>query len=703
MRTILLIPAYFLLYSCSQSGEQGAYTYPETRKVDTITDYFGVKIADPYRWLENDNSEETKQWVVAQNKVTDAYLEQIPFRSRVKERLTAIWNFEKLSAPFKKGKYYFYYKNNGVQNQSVLYYREGLSGEEKMLLDPNTLSADGTVSLSGISFSKDAKYMAYGISKAGSDWNEWYVMEVANGKKLDDKLEWIKFSGVAWKGDGFYYSRYEKPAEGDALKGKNTNNRMYFHKLGDPQDKDELIYEDKEHPQWSFSPQVTDDERYLIVYISESTSGNALMIADLSKQQMMFMDLVKDFANEYGILDNTKDGLMVHTNKNAPMNKLVLIDPAKPEEKDWKTIIPEQKELLESVSIMGKKLVSKYQKDVTHRLYIHDMDGKQTGEIPVNGLATAGSFNSDKEDSLAFYSITTYTAPGTIYKYNANTGSSTVFAQPKIDFKSDAYETKQVFFPSKDGTKIPMFITYKKGINLDGKNPCFLYGYGGFNISLTPEFRIDRAVFLEQGGIYAVANMRGGGEYGEEWHKSGTKCQKQNVFDDFIAAAEYLVKEKYTSHDRLAIHGRSNGGLLVGAVMTQRPDIAKVALPVVGVLDMLRYQYFTIGRYWSVDYGTSENKEEFQCLLKYSPLHNVKETEYPCTLVMTGDHDDRVVPAHSFKFAAELQSKHKGKNPVMIRIDTNAGHGAGKPTAKQIEEFSDMWSFVFFNLGVDYK
>ncbi|MCC7303602.1 MAG: S9 family peptidase [Bacteroidia bacterium] len=703
MRTLhfLIIPAVFIA-GCSTEPSSEAYTYPDTRKVDTVTDYFGTKITDPYRWLEDDNSEETRQWVIAQNKVTDSFLAKIPYREEIRKRLTGIWNYEKFSAPFKKGKYYFYYKNNGIQNQSVLYYREGIGGEEKMLLDPNALSADGTVSLAGIAFSKGARYMAYGISKAGSDWNEWYVMEVATGKKLDDKLEWIKFSGVAWMGDGFYYSRYEKPAEGDALKGKNTNNRLYFHRLGDAQEKDELIYEDTEHTLWSFSPQVTDDEKWLIVYISESTSGNAVMIRPLIAKGP-WIHLVENFENEYGFIDHVNGGLLCITNKNAPMNKLVRINPSQKEENNWITILPEKKELLESVSIMGDKLVSKYQVDVTHRMFIHGIDGKQTGEIPVNGLATAGSFNSDKEDSLAFYSITTFTAPATIYKYNHTTGKSTVFAKPDIDFNSEDYETKQVFFPSKDGTKIPMFITHKKGINMDGSNPCFLYGYGGFNISLTPEFRIDRAVFLEKGGIYAVANMRGGGEYGEVWHKAGTKCSKQNVFDDFIAAAEYLVREKYTSHDKLAIHGRSNGGLLIGAVLTQRPDIAKVALPVVGVLDMLRYQYFTIGRYWSVDYGTSENQEEFNCLVKYSPLHNVREIEYPCTLIMTGDHDDRVVPAHSFKFAAELQSKHKGKHPVMIRIDTNAGHGAGKPTAKQIEEFSDMWSFVFYNLGVEYK
>ncbi len=703
MKRWLLISSLFFLFSCSNEPVTEGYVYPVTKKVDTITDYFGTKITDPYRWLEDDNSEETKKWVIEQNKVTFDYLGKIPFRDAVKDRLTKIWNYEKLGAPFKKGKYYFYYKNDGIQNQSVLYKKEGLNGEASALIDPNTFSADGTVSLSGISFSKDAKYMAYSISKAGSDWNEWFVMEVATCKKLNDKLEWIKFSGLAWKGDGFYYARYEKPAEGDALKGKNTNNRLYYHHLGETQENDQLVYEDAKHPQWSFSPQVTDDEKYLIVYISESTSGNAIMIADLKKQEMMFQHMVSDFNNEYGFLDNTEQGLLCHTNKNAPMNKLVLINPDKPEEKDWKVLIPEKKELLESVSIMGKNLVSKYQIDVSHKLFIHNMEGTQTGEIPVNGLATVGGFSSDKDDSLAFFTFTTFTSPGSTYKYNANTGVSTLYAAPAIDFKSDDYETKQVFFPSKDGTKIPMFITCKKGLKLDGTNPCFLYGYGGFNISITPEFRIDRAVFLEKGGIYAVANMRGGGEYGEDWHKAGTKCSKQNVFDDFIAAAEYLVKEKYTSHEKLAIHGRSNGGLLIGAVMTQRPDLAKVALPTVGVLDMLRYQYFTIGRYWSVDYGTSENKEEFDCLIKYSPLHNVKEVEYPCTLVMTGDHDDRVVPAHSFKFAAELQSKHKGPNPMMIRIDVNAGHGSGKPTAKQIEEFSDMWSFVFYNLGVDYK
>lgn len=705
MKNLLFLVPVLILASCGSEGTNAGANplkYPVTKKTGQTDDYFGSKIADPYRWLEDDNSAETKQWVTEQNKVTFDYLGKISFRDKIKTRLSSIWNFAKYSAPFKKGKYYFYYKNDGVQNQSVLYMMEGATGTPKVLLDPNTFSTDGTVSLSGISFSKDAKYMAYSISKAGSDWNEWFVMDVASGKKFPDKLEWVKFSGVAWKGDGFYYSRYEKPKEGDALKGKNENNRMYFHKLGDAQDKDKLVYEDNEHPLWSFSPQVTDDERYLIVYISESTSGNKVILKNLKNENDPFIFLNESFENEFNVIDNIGSKLIVITNEGAPKNRLLLVDITTPGKKGWKEIIPEKAELLESVSIMQNKLVAKYQKDVSHHLEIVDMEGRKTGEIPIDGLATVGAFSSDKDDSLAFYSITTFTAPGTIYKYNANTGVYSSFFKPAIDFKAEDYETKQVFVTSKDGTKVPMFITHKKGLRLDGNNPCFLYGYGGFNISVTPEFRIDRAIFLENGGIYAVANMRGGGEYGEEWHKSGTKCSKQNVFDDFIAAAEYLVKEKYTNNDKLAIHGRSNGGLLIGAVMTQRPDLCKVALPTVGVLDMLRYQYFTIGRYWSVDYGTSENKEEFDCLIKYSPLHNIRETEYPCTLVMTGDHDDRVVPAHSFKFAATLQEKHKGVNPVLIRIDVNAGHGSGKPTSKQIEEFADMWSFVFYNLGMTY-
>ncbi len=696
MRTTLLIASFSLLISCSETG----YKYPETRKVEQTDDFFGTKVSDPYRWLEDDNSAETGKWVDAQNDVTYAYLAAIPFRDKIKERLTEIWNFEKLSTPFLKGKYYFYYRNNGIQNQSALYYKNGLNGEEKMLIDPNTFSTDGTVAMSGISFSKDAKHMAYSISKSGSDWHEWYVLDVETGKKLPDKLEWIKFSGLAWQGNGFYYARYEKPEEGNALKGSNSNNRLYYHRLGDEQSRDKLIHEDPEHASWSFSPQVTDDGKYLIVYVSESTSGNRMMYRGLDKPDAPFELFSEDFKNEFGVVDHVNGRFLVKTNKNAPLEKLVAIDPSNPKEENWTTIIPERKELLESVSMMADKLVCRYLVNVCSRMFLFDLEGKERGEIPVEGLATVSGFSSDTKDSLAFYSLATFTSPGTIYKYNANTGVSSVYSEPKIDFKSGDYETKQVFYPSKDGTMIPMFITHKKGIKADGTAPCFLFGYGGFNISYTPEFRIDRAIFLENGGIYAVANMRGGGEFGEEWHKAGTKCNKQNVFDDYIAATDYLVNEKYTTRERLAIHGRSNGGLLIGAVMTQRPDIAKVALPMVGVLDMLRYQLFTIGRYWASDYGTSDNKEEFECLYKYSPLHNLENVEYPCTLVLTGDHDDRVVPAHSFKFAATLQEKHAGSNPVMIRIDKNAGHAAGKPTAKQIEEYTDMWSFVFFNLGM---
>jgi prolyl oligopeptidase len=700
MKKILLCAPLFFLLACSNREPVQKFEYPESREVDTFDIYFGKKIKDPYRWLEDDNSAETKQWVDAQNQISFGYLEKIPFRNKIKERLTQIWNFEKLSAPFRKGDYYFFYKNDGIQNQSVLYVQNGLNAEPRVLLDPNKLSADGTVSLSGISFSKDAKYMAYGISRAGSDWREWYVLETETGNQLSDKLEWIKFSSAAWYENGFFYSRYEKPKDGETLKGKNTNNRLYYHKIGDPQEKDILILEDKENPGRSFGAQVTDNEKHLIVYVTESTSGQRLLYKSMNKKGWNFSVLVPDFNNEYGVIDADDSKLLVVTNKNAPMSKLVELDPLKPGEENWKTIIPEKAQLLDAVYQMGDKLVAKYQIDVSHHLFIHNRKGDSLGTIPVGGLATVNGFNGHKKDSLAFFSVVSFTSPGTIYKYNIQSGTSEIYRAPKIDFDGSQYETKQVFFTSKDGTRIPMFITHKKGIKLDGQNPCFLFGYGGFNISLTPEFRIDRAIFLENGGVYALANLRGGGEYGEEWHKSGTKCNKQNVFDDFMAAADFLVEQKYTSHQLLAIHGRSNGGLLVGAVMTQRPEIAKVALPVVGVLDMLRYQYFTIGRYWAVDYGTSENKEEFECLLKYSPLHNVKPAAYPATLIMTADHDDRVVPAHSFKFAATLQKNQTGNDPVLIRIDVNAGHGAGKPTSMQIAEFADMWAFVFFNLGM---
>jgi prolyl oligopeptidase len=700
---IILLSALIACTNSEQQTVQQALKYPVTKKVDTVDTYFETKIADPYRWLEDDRSAETEAWVKEQNKVTFDYLATIPFRDKIKNRLTQIWNFEKRSAPFKKGKKYFFYKNDGIQNQSVLHVQEGLNGTPKVLLDPNTLAADGTVSLGGLSISKDGKYLAYSINRAGSDWSEIYVMEIESGKKLQDEIKWVKFSDIAWKGDGFYYSAYDAPNGGSELSNKNEYHKVFYHKLGDAQTKDALIYEDKAHPLRNFSAGITDDQNLLLLYGSESTSGTTLAVKDLRKPNAPFVWLVTNFENNYGVVHNQGNKIYVITDKGAPKYQLLEMDiTAKPDYENWKKIIPESTDLLESVSLCNGKFVAKYLKDVTTRLYVFSTDGKKESEIQLPGICKVDAFDSDKDDSLAFFSYNTFTAPASIYKYNIVTNKMEIWFKPTIDFKSDDYETKQVFYTSKDGTKVPMFITHKKGLVLDGNNPCFLFGYGGFNSYYSPEFRIDRAVFLENGGVYAIPGLRGGGDYGEDWHKAGTKCQKQNVFDDFIAAAEYLVKEKYTSHDKLAIHGRSNGGLLIGAVMTQRPDIAKVAIPTVGVLDMLRYQKFTIGWAWATDYGTSDNKEEFDCLIKYSPLHNVKELEYPATLVTTGDHDDRVVPAHSFKFIATLQEKQKGNNPVLVRIDVNAGHGAGKPTAKQIDEYSDIWSFVFYNLGMKY-
>lgn len=571
------------------------------------------------------------------------------------------------------------------------------------------MAADGTASLSGIAISKDAKYLAYSINRAGSDWSEIFVMEIESGKKLTDEIKWVKFSDIAWKDDGFYYSAYDAPQKGGSeLSNKNEYHKIFYHKLGANQSTDALVYEDKLHPLRTFSTATTEDQKLLLVYGSESTSGTAIMVKELDEPNSKFITIVDNFENNYGVIHNEGNKLFVVTDYEAPKYQLVEIDidnyskPGAGNAKSWKKIIPQSSDLLEGVSVCNGKFVAKYLKDVTSRLYVFDINGKSEREIQLPGLCKVDGFDSDKDDSLAFFSYNTFTAPPIVYKYNIVNNKMEVWFKPEIDFKSDEYETKQVFYASKDGTKIPMFITHKKGIVLDGNNPCFLFGYGGFNSYYSPEFKIDRAVFLENGGVYAIPGLRGGGDYGEDWHKAGIKCLKQNVFDDFIAAADYLVKEKYTSHDKLAIHGRSNGGLLIGAVMTQRPDLAKVAIPTVGVMDMLRYHKFTIGWAWASDYGTSDSLNYFNCLIKYSPLHNVKEVEYPATLVTTGDHDDRVVPAHSFKFIATLQEKQKGNNPVLVRIDTNAGHGAGKPTSKQIDEYSDIWSFVFYNLGMKY-
>ncbi|MES2131259.1 MAG: prolyl oligopeptidase family serine peptidase [Bacteroidota bacterium] len=677
-------------------------SYPPTKTVKQTDVYHGVTVNDPYRWLEDDNSAETKEWVEQQNIATNAYISKIPYHSKVKERLTALWNFDKMTPPFKKGALFFSFRNNGLQNQSVLCSQKSLLDKPVVVLDPNTLSTDGTTSLSGMAISKNGKYLAYGISKAGSDWVEIHVKNIETGQDMADVIKWVKFSDISWKGDGFYYSKYDEPKDSKTFTQKNEFHKVYFHTLGKLQKEDALIYEDKEHGNRNFSAQVTHDENYLIIYGSESTSGQSIMVKELSNPQSGILSLVTNFENDYAVMENIGNQLYVYTNYEAPNYRLLKISLNNPAKQNWEDILPQTKDLLEGVSFSGNKIISNYLKDVSSKLYVHSISGKLEKEISLPGLCKVNGVYSNREDDFLTYSVVSYVSPEEVYFYDVSAGTSKRIFKPNSVFRSGDYETKQVFYKSKDGTKVSMFITHKKGIELNGKNPCFVFGYGGFNISYTPEFRIDRALFLEAGGIYCVPNIRGGGEYGQDWHMSGTKCKKQNVFDDFIAACDYLVENKYTSHDKLAIHGRSNGGLLIGAVMTQRPDIAKVAVPTVGVLDMLRFHLFTIGRAWTVDYGCSDNKEEFDCLYKYSPLHNVKKANYPATLVLTGDHDDRVVPAHSFKFIAELQKNNTGTNPTLIRIDVNAGHGSGKPTDKQIEEFADMWSFVFFNLGMEY-
>ena len=697
-KAVLLSHLFTIL--CLNANSQ--IIYPETKTVKQVDDYHGVKVEDPYRWLEDDNSEETKAWVEAENKTTNQYLSQIAYREKVKQRLTELWNYEKMSAIFKKGKLFFSFRNNGLQNQSVFYSQASLLDVPTVVLDPNTLSKDGTTSLSGTSISKDGTYLAYGISKAGSDWVEIHVKNIATKEDLKDVIQWVKFSDISWKGNGFFYSRYDAPVGDKAFTQKNEFHKVYYHTLGKSQSEDELIYEDKAHADRNFSAQVTHDENYLVIYGSESTSGQSMMIKDLSNPQNKFIPVVTNFDNEYGVVENIGNQFYVFTNYKAPRYRLVKVSLNNPSQDNWEDVLSEQKDLLEGVSFCGNKIISNYLKNVSSKLYVHTINGKLEKEIVLPGICKVNGVFSSRDDDFALYSTVSFTSPEETYYYDMRAGMSRRIFKPNSTFNSSDYETKQVFYKSKDGTNVSMFITHKKGIVLNGNNPCFVFGYGGFNISYTPEFRIDRAVFLEAGGIYCVPNLRGGGEYGEEWHTNGTKCKKQNVFDDFIAACNYLVENKYTSHEKLAIHGRSNGGLLIGAVMTQRPDIAKVAIPTVGVLDMLRFHLFTIGRAWSVDYGNSENKEEFECLYKYSPLHNVKKANYPATLVLTGDHDDRVVPAHSFKFAATLQKANTGTNPTLIRIDVNAGHGAGKPTDKQIAEFADIWSFVFFNLGMSY-
>jgi prolyl oligopeptidase len=698
MLKTILITAVLLF----QTGLLAQFQYPETKKGDVVDDYHGTKVADPYRWLEDDHSEETKAWVTEQNKVTFGYLESIPFREKIKERFTQIFNYPKYGAPFKAGDKYYFFKNDGLQNQSVMYVKNDINAEAKVFFDPNKLSEDGTKALSTFSFSDDGKYMAYGVSTGGSDWNEFFVMNTETQEQLSDHLKWIKFSGIAWKGDGFYYNRFPEPT-GSELSTKNEFSKVYYHKVGDDQKNDKLIYEDNDRPNRGFSAQTTDDERFLIIYFREGTSNNGFMVKDLSDPNGKFITITDDLKNNYAVLDNINDNLLVRTDYNAPNYRLVLVDPKNPAKENWKDILPEKKDVLQGVRIIGGKLIATYMQDVAHHVYLFDLTGKPEGEIELPSLGTVG-FSGKRNENIAFYTFTSFTYPGTIYKFDVSTKKSELYQQIELDFDFENYETKQVFYESKDGTKIPMFIVHKKGLKLDGNNPTYLYAYGGFNSSRLPTFSTTRLMLLENGGIYALANLRGGGEYGEAWHKAGMLDKKQNVYDDFIAAAEYLINEGYTSPSKLAIAGGSNGGLLIGAVINQRPELFQVALPAVGVMDMLRYHKFTIGYYWAVEYGSSDDPEQFKYLYEYSPLHNIKEgLNYPATLVTTADHDDRVVPAHSFKYIAELQSKYNGENPVMIRIETQAGHGAGKPTSKIIEEVADVWSFVFYNLGVTLK
>lgn len=678
--------------------------YPVSPKMPVKDIYHNVyPIEDPYRWLENDTSNETKTWVKNQNAVTFDYLGKIPYREAIKRRITKLNNYPKYSSPFRAGEFYMFYKNDGLQNQSVLYIQKGLEGTPEVFLDPNTMSKGGTVSLGIAGFSKDKKYMAYTLSKAGSDWQEIYIMEVATKKQLSDKIEWVKFSGATWSGNGFYYARYDEPLKGTEFSSQNKNHKIYYHKLGDPQKKDKLIYTDPTHPLRYFGTQITEDGRFLILNISEGTYGTELHYADLSeKQKLTFKTLFPGFEYEYEIIDNVGGELIVLTNHGAPRRKIIRVNPKNPSPENWVVVVPESKDLLQSASTGGMALFCNYLHDASTRIIRYNYDGSRAEEIELPGIGTAGGLGGEHDEKMLFLTFTSFNYPPTIFQYQVDTREMKEFSKTKLPFDPSQFESRQEFAVSRDGTKVPMFIVYKKGMELKGNNPTLLYGYGGFNINLTPSFSASRIAFLEAGGIYVMANLRGGGEYGEEWHKAGMTLSKQNVFDDFIACAEYLIQKKYTSSQRLAIQGGSNGGLLVGACMAQRPDLFRVALPAVGVMDMLRYHKFTVGWGWAGEYGTSDSLEHFRNLLAYSPLHNIKtDVEYPATLVTTADHDDRVVPAHSFKFIATLQEKQSGPLPVLIRIETDAGHGAGKPISKSIEEIADLYSFIFWNMKVN--
>lgn len=704
MRTtqLLILSSMAVLCSC---GSKTSLTYPEAKKMDTVDTYFGTQVADPYRWLENDTSQATAAWVEAENKVTFDYLSKIPFRQALKERLTNLANYEKIGVPFKKNGKYYFYKNDGLQNQSVLYEQDSLDGEAKVVLDPNKLSDDGTVALAGISFSKDGKYLAYLIARSGSDWNEIFVKDLATGELTGDHIQWAKVTGASWQGDGFYYSAYDAPVEGKEYSNANENHKIYYHKLGEPQSRDKLIYQNPNYPKRFYTAGVNEDERVLFINESGAGLGAALYMRDLSKANSPIIQLASNLDYNYNPIAVIGDKIYFLTNYGAPKYRIMTADIKSPKIENWKELIPEQESVLDGAEVIGGKLFLTYNKDASNHAYIYTLEGKEENEIKLPTLG-AVSFSGDKDDKEVFYGFTSFTFPGSTFKYDMDKNESTLYRAPKVDFNPEDFVTEQVFYPSKDGTKIPMFLTYKKGLKRDGSNPVFLYGYGGFNINLNPGFSTNRLPFLENGGIYAQTNLRGGGEYGEEWHLAGTKMNKQNVFDDFIGAAEYLIKENYTNKDKIAIVGGSNGGLLVGACVNQRPDLFAVAIPEVGVMDMLRYHKFTIGWNWASDYGTSEDsKEMFEYLLAYSPLHTIKNdgTPYPAIMITTADHDDRVVPAHSFKYAATLQAANTGDKPKLIRIESKAGHGAGKPISKVLDEQTDIYSFIMYNMGMKVK
>lgn len=675
--------------------------YPKTKKMNVVDTFYSVDVQDPYRWLEDDNSAETAEWVKKQNEVTFAYLNALPGRQKIKDRLTELWDYPKADVPFTKAGRWFVFKNDGLQNQFVLYTMDKLNQEPRILLDPNTLSSDGTVAYTGMDVSPDGKYLVYKIARSGSDWNEVYVMDIDSGKMLDDHLKWVKFSEIACYKEGFFYCAYDKPEEGDELSQANNFQKIYFHHYNTPQSQDELIYSNPDNPMRMYTALLDDEKKNLFIFEQESTSGNALFIRKLAQKDAPIVCLAEGFDHDFLPITVVKGKVLVLTNHEATHYRLISIDPKNPAPENWKEVIPESENTIEGISICGGKLFVKYMADVSSKLEIYKTNGKYLADVDLPGICSVGSFEGSKKGTVAFYSYSSFNTPGTIYKYNTKTGRSEVYFTPELKFNPDDFVVKQEFYKSKDGTRIPMMIFHKKGIELNGKNPTFLYGYGGFNVSITPGFAKSSLYFAEQGGVYVVANIRGGGEYGEAWHKAGTLMQKQNVFDDFIAAAEYLIDSKYTNPNKLAVRGGSNGGLLVGAVVNQRPDLFKVAIPAVGVMDMLRYQKFTIGYAWASDYGTVDDSEDmFRYLLNYSPVHNVKAQDYPAIMVTTADHDDRVVPAHSFKYISEIQAKNTGDLPTLIRIAVKAGHGSGKPTSMIIDEYTDMFAFIMYHLGM---